>query len=118
MAEMFASEAKVEIEYIQIKPIIVTNYLKKVSKKPGFVQMSAQLTVKSELSSTKIVAHMPLVRDFVIEFLSFTDENTIKDVTKRRDLRAALSAGIKAMLTKELGEPLIEELIITHFIWD
>ena len=82
------------------------------------MQLKAELTVKGKDSVTKLLAHMPLVRDYVIEYLSFTDESLIKDVTKRRDLRAALSAGIKAMLTEQVGEPLIEELIITHFMWD
>ena len=118
MAELLAAEEQVEFEYIQIEPIIVTNYQKKSSKKPGFVQIKAQLTVKGSTSVTKLLTHMPLVRDFIIEFLSFTDEKIIKDVTKRTELRASLTAGIKDMLTKEVGEPLIEELIITHFMWD
>ena len=118
MAELLAAEEQVEFEYIQIEPIIVTNYQKKSSKKPGFVQIKAQLTVKGSTSVTKLLTHMPLVRDFIIEFLSFTDEKIIKDVTKRTELRASLTTGIKDMLTKEVGEPLIEELIITHFMWD
>ncbi|PCJ48026.1 MAG: hypothetical protein COA74_10250 [Gammaproteobacteria bacterium] len=118
MSNLGAAEKGAEIEYVQIEPIIVTNYQKKSSKKPGFVQISAQLTVKGSKSVSKLLDHMPLVRDYIIEFLSFTDESIIKDVTKRRELRASLSAGIKATLTKHLGEPLIEELIITHFMWD
>lgn len=113
-----AADEKVEFEYIQIEPIIVTNYQKKSSKKPGFVQIKAQLTVTGKESVAKLIIHMPLVRDFIIEFLSFTDEKIIKDVTKRKELRATLTTGIKDMLTKEVGEPLIEELIITHFMWD
>ncbi|MFT5519945.1 MAG: flagellar FliL protein [Enterobacterales bacterium] len=113
-----AEDEKVEFEYIQIEPIIVTNYQKKSSKKPGFVQIKAQLTITGKDSVTKLLIHMPLVRDFIIEFLSFTDEKIIKDVTKRKELRATLTTGIKDMLTKEVGEPLIEELIITHFMWD
>jgi flagellar FliL protein len=117
-AVLFAAADKVEFEYIQIEPIIVTNYQKKSSKKPGFVQVKAQLTVNDKESVTKLHAHMPLVRDFIIESLSFTDEKIIKDVTRRKELRATLTTGIKAMLTREIGEPLIEELIITHFMWD
>ncbi|MFT5452442.1 MAG: flagellar FliL protein [Enterobacterales bacterium] len=117
-AGLLTADEETEFEYIQIEPIIVTNYQKKSSKKPGFVQVQAQLTVNGKESVKKLLAHMPLVRDFVIEFLSFTDEKIIKDVTKRKELRATLTAGIKAMLTKEVGEPLIEELIITHFMWD
>ena len=115
---LFAAGEKSEFEYIQIEPIIVTNYQKKSPRKQGFVQIKAEVTVKGKESVTKLLLHMPLVRDFVIEFLSFTDEKVIKDITKRKELRANLTTGIKAMLTKEIGEPLIEELIFTHFMWD
>ena len=109
MSGLFAADEQLEFEYIQIGPIIVTNYQKQSSKKPGFVQIKAQLTVKGKESVTKLLIHMPLVRDFVIEFLSFTDEKIIKDVKKRIELRASLTAGIKAMSDANFEE------IRTHF---
>ena len=113
-----AAESPEDIVYLQIEPIIVTNYQKKKSKKPGFIQLSAQLTTRGKLSADTLTLHMPLIRDFIIEYLSFTPESIIKDVTKRRELRAALSKGLQAMLTKKVGTPLVEDIIITHYMWD
>jgi len=114
----FSEEKAKELEYIRIDPVIITNYHKKTSKKPGFIQMAAQLSVTNKASVDLVNQHMPLIRDFIIEFLSFTDEQTIKDVKQRNQLRKELSSGIQKMLTKQLGDPLIEELVITHFMWN
>ena len=83
----FSEEKAKELEYIRIDPVIITNYHKKTSKKPGFIQMAAQLSVTNKASVDLVNQHMPLIRDFIIEFLSFTDEQTIKDVKQRNQLR-------------------------------
>ena len=106
------------IEYVQIEPIIITNYLKKSSKKTGFIQLKAQLIVKNEALVEKLEKHMPLVRDYIVEYLNFSEESFIKDVSKRKDLRAALTIGIQELLTEHVGEPLVDELVITQFMWN
>ena len=114
-----AADNSDEFEYVNIQPTIVTNYHKKSSRKPGFIQMAAQLTVKGgKIPVDKVHNNMPLIRDFIVEFLSFTDEKVIKDVTQRKQLRLSLSSGIQKLLKEHTGEPLIEELVITHFMWD
>ncbi len=105
-------------EYVSIDPIIVTNYKSKSKKKLGFIQLSAQLTVSNSEKATKLNTHMPLVRDYIVEFLNFSDEQLIKDVTKRKTFRKDLAKGIQKMLTEEIGEPLIDELIITRYMWN
>ena len=106
------------IEYVQIEPIIVTNYLKISSKKTGFIQLKAQLIVKDKLTVDKLEKHMPLVRDYIVEYLNFSEEKFIKDVSKRKELRAALTTGIQELLTEQIGESLVEELVITQFMWN
>lgn len=118
MVSTSADESSKEIEYVQIQPVIVTNYLKKSAKKPGFIQMSAQLSVKEKKSVDLLNKHMPLVREYIIDFLSFTEESVIKDASKRNQLRLSMTSGIQKLLTKQIGQPLIEELVITHFMWD
>ena len=111
----FADE---DLEYVPVEPFIVTNYLKKSARKPGFVQLKAQLTVRGKIATEMVTKHMPLVRDFIITFLSFTEEAVIKDPAQRNRLRATLTKGLQKMLTEEVGNPLIEDFVITHFMWD
>ena len=106
------------IEYVQIEPTIVTNYLRKSPKKTGFIQLKAQLIVKEKFAAEKLEKHMPLVQDYIIEYLNFSEENFIKDVSKRKELRAALTLGIQELLTEQIGEPLVEEFVITQFMWN
>ncbi len=116
---VFSAEEELPgLEYVPIEPVIVTNYQKKSMKKPGFIQLKAQLSVRGTESVDVLSAHMPLVRDYIIEFLSFTSEQVIKDASQRNQLRLSLTKGIQDMFTEQLGAPLVEELVITHFMWD
>jgi len=115
---MAAAEEGQTVRYVSIDPIIVTNYQTKSLKKLGFIQLSAQLSVLTTDSEVKLLHHMPLVRDYIVEFLNFTDAEFIKDVKKRKQFRKKIAAGIQKMLTDEIGEPLIEELIITRYMWN
>ena len=79
--------------------------------------LQAQITVHSTVAADAVEKHMPLIRDTIIEFLSFTEEEVIKDVTKRRQIREQLSAKIKKTLEDVLGNAYAEDLVITHFMW-
>jgi len=113
-----AEQELTDIEYVSIEPVIVTNYMKKSSKRPGFVQLKAQLVVRSKESADLVMKHMPLIRDYIVEFLSFTQEKVIKDVSSRNRIRSAMATGIQKLLTDNTGDPLIEDLVFTHFMWD
>ena len=111
-----AAEADSEIAYIEVEPVIITNYLRAKGKKPGFVQLQVQIAVKGTEAANAIEKHQPLIRDTIIEFLSFTDEGTIKDVSKRVEFRDTLKATVNQVLSKHLGYPYAEELVITHYM--
>lgn len=112
------AEENETIEYVQIEPIIITNYLKKSPKKTGFIQLKAQLIVKGKLNAEKLHTNIPLVRDYIVEYLNFSEESFIKDVSRRKELRTALTIGIQDLLTEHVGEPLVEEFVITQFMWN
>jgi len=116
--KVLAEEELAELEYLPIEPVIITNYIKKRARKPGFVQVKAQLTTRGSESVDLVMMHMPLIRDFIIEYLSFTNEKDIKDVSYRNQLKKELTSGIQKLLTEHVGAPLIEDLVITHFMWD
>ena len=112
-----AGETDSTISYVEIDPVIVTNFLRAKGKKPGFVQLQAQITVSSAVAYDAVDNNMPLIRDTIVEFLSFTDEATIKDISQRKKLRENLNNKIKEALKKVLGSSYAEDLIITHFMW-
>ena len=116
-SQLLAEEGDKVVSYVEIDPVIVTNFLREPGKKPGFVQLQAQITVHSTVASDAVEKHMPLIRDTIIDFLSFTKEEIIKDVTKRKQLREQLKKEISNTLEKVLGNNYAEDLVITHFMW-
>ena len=114
-----AEEAeKPEVTYIEVYPVIITNYLRAKGKKPGFVQIQATIAVYGEAANKAVEKHQPLIRDTIISFLSFTEEAVIKDISKRQELRQNLMDKVNAQLEEVLGYPYAEDLIITHFMWN
>ena len=111
-----AEESGSEIAYIEVEPVIITNYLRAKGKKPGFVQLQTQIAVHGTEAANAVEKHLPLIRDTIIDFLSFTDEATIKDVSKRAEFRNALKAAVNQVLEKHLGYPYAEDLVITHYM--
>jgi len=105
-------------EYIAIEPVIITNYQRPKGKKPGFVQLQAKLAVYGTAAAETVENNLPLIRGTIIEFLMFTNEATIKDITKRNQLREQLALVVNNALKKTLGYPYVEELVITHFMWN
>ena len=110
-------EAPLETIYIEIDPIIVTNFLRAKGKKPGFVQLQATISVAGKEASDTVEKHLPLIRDTIIDFLSFTEEAVIKDISKRQEIRNSLTEQVNSRLEEVLGQPYATQLVITHFMW-
>lgn len=107
-----------DVEYVTVHPVITTNYAKKNSNKIGFVQLSARLIVENKTDEKPLYEHMPIIRDYIIEFLNFTDQTLIKDTAKRDQLRASMTKGLRELLTEQIGEPLVIDIVFTQFIWN
>ena len=54
---LFAAQGEADVRYIEIDPVIVTNYLRAKGKKPGFVQLQAQITVRGKAAEDMIEKH-------------------------------------------------------------
>ena len=114
----FAVEDSQKLIFVYIYPAIISNYQKASNNPPGFIQLQAQCTVRGKIAANLLEMHMPLVREYINEFLSFSNEKYLKDPANRTQLRASLVKGIQNMLKKQIGEPLIEDLFITHLMWE
>ncbi|NNJ71767.1 MAG: hypothetical protein HKP09_01160 [Enterobacterales bacterium] len=113
-----AGEESLEVSYVEVYPIIVTNYLRTKSRKPGFVQVEAEIAVYGPVALEVVQKHLPLVRDTIIEFIGFTDEATIKDIGQRNQLRLDMKKRINSVLEKHTGYAYVDDLLITKFMWD
>ena len=115
---LLAEEEQAEIVYIEMDPVIITNYQRESGKKPRFVQFQASIAVYGKSATDAVEKHLPLVRDTIVEFLGFTKESVIKDISKRQELRQQITDEVNKRLEEVAGYPYVEELVITHFMWD
>lgn len=100
--------------YYGFEPDIVTNYVA-VKKNMGFVRLTVELMVPSE--SIEIVEHhSPLLRDAIIDIIGKQPEEKIKSIKGRSEIQLKCEEQVKALLTKETGQPLIKKLLFTQWL--
>lgn len=100
--------------YFGFEPDIVTNYVA-VKKKMGYVRLTVELMVPS--ASIEIVEHhSPLLRDAIIDIIGRQPEAKIKSIKGRAEIQLKCEEQVKALLTKETGQPLIKKLLFTQWL--
>ena len=106
-----------ETEYVEINPVIITNIGNPAARKLSYVQVQAQLMVRGKTAVQQVELHMPLIRDFLLEFLGFSEAELITDVTRRSEMRQKAVEGINKILTENAGQAFVDDLLITHMLW-
>lgn len=100
--------------YFGFEPDIVTNYVT-VKKKMGYVRLTVELMVPSK--SIEIVEHhSPLLRDAIINIIGKQPEETVRSIKGRAEIQLKCEEEVKALLTKETGQPLIKKLLFTQWL--
>lgn len=100
--------------YFGFEPDIVTNYVA-VKKKMGYVRLTVELMVPSQ--NIEIVEHhSPLLRDAIIDIIGKQPEEKVKSIKGRSEIQLKCEEKVKALLTKETGQPLIKKLLFTQWL--
>ena len=100
--------------YYGFEPDIVTNYVA-MKKTMGFVRLTVELMVPSE--SIEIVEHhSPLLRDAIIDIIGKQSEEKVKSIKGRSEIQLKCEEQVKALLTKETGQPIIKKLLFTQWL--
>ena len=100
--------------YFGFEPDIVTNYVA-VKKKMGYVRLTVELMVPSD--SIEIVEHhSPLLRDAIIDIIGKQPEEKVKSIKGRSEIQLKCEEQVKALLSKETGQPLIKKLLFTQWL--
>ena len=60
--------------------------------------------------------HSPLLRDAIIGIIGKQTEDTVKSIKGRSEIQLKCEEEIKALLTKETGQPLIKKLLFTQWL--
>lgn len=101
--------------YVPLQPAFVTNY-----GGPGRLKyLKADMTLMVEGMETQSIVEgqLPLVRNTVVLILSRQSENNVVSSAGQERIRQQLLQGLHEAFTREVGVPLIEEVLFTNFIY-
>jgi flagellar FliL protein len=103
--------------YYGFDPEIVTNYISN-RQKMGFVRISVELMVKDPNDLVSIEHHDPLLRSAIVEILGNQDENKIKSLTGREEIRRECYEKINSLMEQETGRGFVVNLLFTRYLYD
>ncbi|MCG9555247.1 flagellar basal body-associated protein FliL [Vibrio sp. Isolate31] len=116
-ASSFAEEeSESKLAYFTLEPDLTTNFYTK-GKKLGYIQVRLDIMVANSKDLATIEHHQPLIRDAVIELLGKQNEETIKSLSGREDLRKTLVEHLNKILLPETGKTLIADLLFTKYLY-
>ncbi len=111
-----AKEEAPKLAYFTLEPDVTTNFYTK-GKKLGYIQVRIDVMVSNNFDLPLIELHQPLIRDTVIELLGKQNEDMIKSLAGREDLRKTLVEQLNNALLPETGRPIIADLLFTKYLY-
>ena len=102
--------------YIGLEPDIVTNYAGDNSKKLGYVRVTIEMMVSDTDAIPSVEHHMPLLRATAIEVFGAQNEDRIRSLTGREDIRRQVLQQFRDIMKRETGDDVIEDIIFTKYL--
>lgn len=101
--------------YVPLTPAFVTNY-----GGPGrlkYVKADITLMVEGLETQTIVSQQLPLVRNTIVLILSRQNENNVVTSAGQERIKQQLLQGLQEAFTREVGVPMIAEVLFTNFIY-
>jgi len=103
------------IAYIEMKPAFVLNY-----GGPGrlkYLKADITLVTSSPLAEETAKHHMPLIRNELVSLLSRQADEAITTPEGQEQIRIEATQAVKDLMQKEVGHPVIDDLLLLNFIY-
>ncbi len=82
----------------------------------NFLQVNAQLRVTKPEVKGKLTLHLPAIQHVMIMILSEQNTKSLRSLEGKQRLRDDTVKEIQTLLTREIGEPAVEEVYFTAFV--
>lgn len=105
-----------QFAYFTLEPELTTNFHTR-GNRLGYIQVRIDVMATSPAHLGLIEQHQPLIRDVVVEMLGKQNEDTIRSLAGRENLRKLLVEEINNILLPETGQTLIADLLFTKYIY-
>ena len=103
------------IEYSEIQPAFVVNY-----GGPGrlkYLKVQVTMVTSSPLATETAQHHIPLVRNELVSLFSSQTDEAVSSPVGQDQLRQEATKTVKELFQKEVGHPVIEDLLFLNFIY-
>ena len=102
--------------YIALDPDIVTNYAGDNSKKLGYLRMTIEIMLDNPTFIVDVEHHMPLLRATAIEVVGSQNEQQVKSLTGREEMRRSILKNFRDILVRETGNEIVKDIIFTKYL--
>ena len=109
-----ADDAGDEIVYVMVEPYLYTNFIKKNGRLGVLNTVPGIITTKK--NEALVDNNMPLVKDFLVEYLGAIPEQKLKDISKRKEIQQGAVKGLRKLFKEEVGKTVVDGLIFKKFL--
>ncbi|MEH6493194.1 flagellar basal body-associated FliL family protein [Halopseudomonas sp.] len=100
--------------YQALEPPFVVNYTD--SGRQRYMQVSVVLMGRNAEGMAKLNQHLPLIRNQLVMLFGSEEFSTLMSPEGKEALREKASLAVKALLEKEVGDPVIESVLFTNMV--
>ncbi|MBI5615840.1 MAG: flagellar basal body-associated FliL family protein [Gammaproteobacteria bacterium] len=104
-----------EATYTSLDPAFVVNFQDK-NNRTKYLKADMSVVSSAAKSEEIVRKHMPAIRNAVIMLLSRQAFEDLQSADGKEKLRAAALKEVQAVLTKQTGKPVVEDLFFSSFV--
>ncbi|MBV1883792.1 MAG: flagellar basal body-associated FliL family protein [Pseudomonadales bacterium] len=112
--EESAEEVRKQAIYMPMKPPFVINYT--VGSRQRYAQINVSLMARDDFIIEALQRHMPLIRNNLVAAFSAIEFEEVQTTEGKEMMRETALEEIQAILTEEIGEPGLEQVLFTNFV--
>ncbi|MFJ4383688.1 flagellar basal body-associated protein FliL [Pseudomonas sp. NPDC089407] len=114
-AEAAASNAKPAAIYVPLTPAFVVNFNQ--NGRQRYMQVSIAMQARNQADLDALKVHMPVIRNNLVMMFSGQGFDTLASSPVGQEmLRQKATAVVQEVAQKELGKPVIDQLLFTNFV--
>jgi len=100
--------------YEPLAPAFVVNY--KVNGRDRYMQVSITMQARNQADLEALKVHMPVIRNNLVMMFSGQSFDTLNTPIGQEMLRQKATASVQEVAQKEVGKPVIDQLLFTNFV--
>lgn len=112
-----AAPAKAKVVYYGFDPDIVTNYVTTGQKSLGYVRVTMELMIKDEKFLPLVEHHEPMILNAIVSVFGKEQEDSIKSLTGREEIRIKILNQLNELMKKETGAAVVQDVLFTKYLY-